>query len=186
MPVAEEVYPLGGRRGETVGLELRGGTLPGARRRRGDARPGGSDVRLGPGPRDRPGLDARRGRGSTSSRCRRWSSATSPSSASRPTRPRRRSGPRSPVVLNGRIDPAGDEDRFVLAVTPGQKLRIEVEAAELRLGARRRPPGPRRQGRACSPRPTTRPPPDDPEGRTKAAGDRLARPVARLHRPGRA
>ena len=25
-----------------------------------------------------------------------------------------------PVVLNGRIDPAGDEDRFILAVTPGQ------------------------------------------------------------------
>ena len=35
-----------------------------------------------------------------------------------------------PVVLNGRIDPAGDEDRFVLVVTPGQKLRIAVEAAE--------------------------------------------------------
>ena len=35
-----------------------------------------------------------------------------------------------PVVLNGRIDPAGDEDRFVLAVTPGQKLRIEVDASE--------------------------------------------------------
>ena len=37
----------------------------------------------------------------------------------------------APVVLNGRIDPAGDEDRFVLAVTPGQKLRIGVEAYEL-------------------------------------------------------
>jgi hypothetical protein len=36
----------------------------------------------------------------------------------------------APVALNGRIDPAGDEDRFVLAVTPGQKLRIEVDASE--------------------------------------------------------
>src|SRR5262249_32113700 len=35
-----------------------------------------------------------------------------------------------PVALNGRIDPAGDEDRFTLAVTPGQALRIEVSAAE--------------------------------------------------------
>jgi hypothetical protein len=35
-----------------------------------------------------------------------------------------------PVALNGRIDPAGDEDRFVLAVTPGQKLRIEVDASD--------------------------------------------------------
>jgi len=29
VPVAEEVYPIGGRRGETIGLELRGGTLSG-------------------------------------------------------------------------------------------------------------------------------------------------------------
>ena len=36
----------------------------------------------------------------------------------------------APVALNGRIDPTGDEDRYVLAVTPGQKLRIEVDAAE--------------------------------------------------------
>ena len=35
-----------------------------------------------------------------------------------------------PVALNGRIDPAGDEDRFILAVTPGQKLRIEVDASD--------------------------------------------------------
>jgi hypothetical protein len=36
----------------------------------------------------------------------------------------------APVALNGRIDPAGDEDRYTLAVTPGQTLHIEVEAAE--------------------------------------------------------
>ncbi len=36
----------------------------------------------------------------------------------------------APVVLNGRIDPPGDEDRYNLAVTPGQKLQIDVEAAE--------------------------------------------------------
>src|SRR5206468_5383420 len=29
VPVAEEVYPIGGREGDTVGLELRGGTLDG-------------------------------------------------------------------------------------------------------------------------------------------------------------
>src|SRR5262249_40311474 len=28
VPAAEEVYPLGGRRDETIGLELRGGSLP--------------------------------------------------------------------------------------------------------------------------------------------------------------
>ena len=31
VPMAEEVYPLGGRAGETVGLELRGGTLGGVK-----------------------------------------------------------------------------------------------------------------------------------------------------------
>ena len=29
VPMAEEVYPIGGRAGETIGLELRGGTLAG-------------------------------------------------------------------------------------------------------------------------------------------------------------
>ncbi len=33
-------------------------------------------------------------------------------------------------MFNGRIDPPGDEDRFQLVVTPGQKLQIDVEAAE--------------------------------------------------------
>ena len=37
----------------------------------------------------------------------------------------------APVVFNGRIDPAGDDDRFVLAVTPGQRLRIKVVAYEV-------------------------------------------------------
>jgi hypothetical protein len=38
----------------------------------------------------------------------------------------------APVALNGRIDPAGDEDRSIVAVTPGQRLHIEVDAAENR------------------------------------------------------
>src|SRR4051812_621916 len=31
VPMAEEIYPIGGRAGETIGLELRGGSLPGLR-----------------------------------------------------------------------------------------------------------------------------------------------------------
>ena len=42
----------------------------------------------------------------------------------------------APVVLNGRIDPAGDDDQFVLAVTPGQRLRIKVRRLRGWLGAR--------------------------------------------------
>ena len=37
----------------------------------------------------------------------------------------------APVVFNGRIDPPGDEDRFLLAVTPGSRVRIKVQAYEL-------------------------------------------------------
>jgi hypothetical protein len=37
----------------------------------------------------------------------------------------------APVVFNGRIDPPGDEDRFVLAVTPGSRVRIQVHAYDL-------------------------------------------------------
>jgi hypothetical protein len=36
----------------------------------------------------------------------------------------------APVVFNGRIDPPGDDDRFILATTPGQRLRIRVQAYE--------------------------------------------------------
>ena len=36
-----------------------------------------------------------------------------------------------PIIFNGRIDPAGDEDRFTVVLRPTQrKLRIEVDAAE--------------------------------------------------------
>ena len=31
VPMAEEIYPLGGRDGETVGLELRGGSIAGVK-----------------------------------------------------------------------------------------------------------------------------------------------------------
>ena len=33
-------------------------------------------------------------------------------------------------LLNGRIDPPGDDDQFTLGVTPGQRLRIKVRANE--------------------------------------------------------
>ncbi len=123
LPAAEELYPIGGPSGETVGLELRGGTLDGmkvagARLARTGGLPifqarvggfaGGLDVEslpamvVGDWPEIREPADPKAG----------------------PVRAA------APVVLNGRIDPAGDEDRFILAVTPGQKLRMVVEAAE--------------------------------------------------------
>lgn len=126
-PVVEEVYPLGGRSGETTGLELRGGIVSGVRpaaatlpavtgpgRVRiptamiGLGEPVG-DVEL-PGPLQVSDLAELR-------------------EAADPAAPPIRST--APAVLNGRIDPPGDEDRFLLAVTPGQTVRIRVQAAEL-------------------------------------------------------
>ena len=54
-----------------------------------------------------------------------------PSCASPPTRPAAPVRAVAPIVFNGRIDPPGDEDRFVLAVTAGQRLHVAVEASQL-------------------------------------------------------
>jgi hypothetical protein len=134
VPAAEEIYPLGARRGETVGFELRGGTLPGAEPFAAVARvnvppladsfnPGLTDRGLGlAGPSDPtyeievPGpIDVRD-----------YPELREPAEADAP--PLRAA---APVVLNGRIDPAGDEDKFTLAVTPGERIRVDVHAADL-------------------------------------------------------
>ncbi|SIN84286.1 hypothetical protein SAMN05444166_1224 [Singulisphaera sp. GP187] len=129
VPMAEEIYPIGGRNGETVGFELRGGTLPGIGvvaatvnrqpdgevyqiRASGGAAPGAAPLEV----ESLPPMDV-----SLFPELREPTDATSASTPLRAT---------APVVLNGRIDPAGDEDRFSLAVTPGQVLKIEVDAAE--------------------------------------------------------
>ena len=125
IPVAEEVYPLGGRRGEPIALELRGGTLGGRTLAAVDvdAMPGVESLRLkvanlfG-------GLDL---------------DATHPLEVDDQPEVREPSGPSTPritpgTIYNGRIDPAGDIDNVVVAVTPGQSLRIQVNAADLGSG----------------------------------------------------
>jgi hypothetical protein len=128
LPVADEVFPLGGRRGETVGFELRGGTI--GETRLGVARltsPKGTELfhprfagamlgintpfdvdsspllALGDYPEVREEAD----------------STAAPARVS------------APVVLNGRIEAKGDEDVFTLAVTPGQRLHFDVSASDL-------------------------------------------------------
>jgi hypothetical protein len=131
IPVADEIYPLGGRRGETVGLELRGGTLP---------QPSIAAATLTPAPGDPsdqfrpritggllgiPGLDLE-------------VESLLPLSvddfpelreSTQPGAPRLKGVP--PVVFNGRLGVKGEEDSFLVEVVPGQRLRIEVEAASL-------------------------------------------------------
>lgn len=126
IPVAEEVYPLGARRGEPVALELRGGTLGGRTLAAVDidAKPGVESIRLRVANLfggldldstqplevdDQPGV-------------------REPSTGS--AIPRITPG----TIYNGRIDPAGDVDNVAVAVAPGQALRIQVNAADLGSG----------------------------------------------------
>ena len=121
-PMAEEVYPLGGRTGEVVGFELRGGTLN---------EPLLAAARLAP-------------LGSTLEHWPRFVAGALDVESIRPLalsdfpeirEPADPSAPRpkavAPVVFNGRLDEPGQEDQFVLTVSPGQKLQIRVEAAAL-------------------------------------------------------
>ncbi len=135
VPMAEEIYPLGGRAGETVGLELRGGTLAGVKIAAATVNaPFTADLfapripgaMLGlasiPIAATTPALDVESLLPLVVSRYPEIRESADP--AAPPSRTV------APVVLNGRIDPPGDEDQFILAVTPGQRLRIKVQAYE--------------------------------------------------------
>lgn len=129
VPMAEEIYPLGGRSGETVGFELRGGTLPGLRvvGATVNRQPDGEVFQIraaGAGAPGEAGLEVESLPPMDVSQLPELREPTDATPASPPLRAT------APVVLNGRIDPAGDVDRFSLAVTPGQVLKIEVDAAE--------------------------------------------------------
>jgi hypothetical protein len=132
LPAADEVYPLGGRRGETLGIELRGGSLPAPAAAAAtiqvpapglEFRPRLTNQMLGlVGPSD-PVYDVE------------LPSTLDVSDVPELREPGDPDAPPvrgvAPVVFNGRIDPAGDEDRFLLAVTPGQSLRVRVHAADI-------------------------------------------------------
>ncbi|GIW87843.1 MAG: hypothetical protein KatS3mg108_2167 [Isosphaeraceae bacterium] len=134
IPVAGEIYPLGGRRGETVGFELRGGTIPADRCAVGAAtlavfaptttfRPRLTSHMLGlAGPTD-PVYDLE------------LPTTLDVSDLPEVREPADESAapPRAavPVVFNGRIEKSGDTDRFHILATPGQVLRVRVHAADL-------------------------------------------------------
>jgi hypothetical protein len=128
IPVADEVFPIGGRRGETVGLELRGGTLEGlvTAAETIEAAEGVAAVSpmlpgrlLGAGAE----LDIE---------------IPSPLAVGSYPEVREPSDPEAkpirvapPVTINGRLELEGDEDSYVVAVQPGKKYRARVEAATL-------------------------------------------------------
>jgi len=131
VPVADEVFPLGGREGETLGLELRGGTL-------GERRIAAASLVRLPGtflcaPRLTTamlGLPASGGPGLDVESLHQLVTGTLPElrEPGDPSASPLRAV--APIVFNGRIDPPGDEDRFVLAVPAGQRLHIEMEASK--------------------------------------------------------
>ncbi len=132
VPVAEEIYPLGGRAGETLGIELRGGTMNGVRIAAATVHSAfGSDLFR---PRITGGMV-----GETASPARDLDfESMPPLVVSTYPELREPADPAAapvkavaPVVFNGRIEAPGDEDRFALAVTPGSRVRIKVNAYEL-------------------------------------------------------
>jgi hypothetical protein len=132
VPAADEIYPLGGRTGDTLGLELRGGTLSGiqiaAAAMRSISGTGLmpariSNAMLGNCTSGTAVLDVE---SLTPLVVSSYPELREPTSdAAIPVRTV------APIVLNGRIDPAGDSDRYLLETTPGMRLRIKVEAYEL-------------------------------------------------------
>jgi hypothetical protein len=131
VPLAEEVFPLGGREAETLGIELRGGTLKGTRVAAVSlARLPGTALdpfrisagMIGLATAGGAGLDVESLPPLVVDRLPELREPADPAAA--PLRAV------APVVFNGRIDPPGDEDRFSLAVSGGQRLRIAVEASQ--------------------------------------------------------
>jgi hypothetical protein len=131
VPMAEEIFPLGGRRGETIGLELRGGTFAGLKIAAATlssmagtelARPRITTAMLGAAATGGPIYDVESLAALLTTDYPELREPSDPASS-----PLHAS---APVVLNGRIDPAGDEDRFVIASTPGQRMRIKVQASD--------------------------------------------------------
>ncbi len=122
--VTEEVFPLGGRRGDAVEFTLRGGTLPGevrVRRTLDDATQRG-DMLLRLDGVLRPGmLSPRLAVGDLPERV--WLKAAGPDPRALDVLP--------PVTINSRLERPGDADRFQFAVQPGQRFRVAVQAQAL-------------------------------------------------------
>ncbi|MGH9722149.1 MAG: PPC domain-containing protein, partial [Bryobacteraceae bacterium] len=109
---ATAVFPLGGRRGESVDVTLSGGNLPQPVKVKAEAPAKGAwfAVRV-PGS---PSLPI-------------YLAASDDAETFEETSPELKEG----NVVNGRIAKAGEVDRFKLSVTPGEKWVLEVTAASL-------------------------------------------------------
>lgn len=131
IPMAEEIYPLGGRAGETVGLELRGGTLGGMKVAASTFVPyDGSALHFPKIAATVIGIASAGEKLHDVESLHPLAVGTLPELREPADPAARPVMAAAPIVFNGRIDPAGDEDRYTLAVTAGQRLRVAVEAYE--------------------------------------------------------
>jgi len=126
VPFATEVFPIGARRGEPSGFELRGGSLaqPLITGARADDESGFNLYRLLAHAAGSPSLEVESIASITVSDLLEVREPADADAGAPPVRVA------TPVAINGRIDPAGDEDRFVVSTTPGQILRIKVAASD--------------------------------------------------------
>jgi len=140
VPMADEVFPLGGCEGETLGLELRGGTL-GERRIAAASlvrlpgtflcAPRLSSAMLGLPTSGGPGLDVESLHQLVTRTLPELREPDDPSAS--PLRAV------APIVFNGRIDPPGDEDRFpyrivVTPIVPGFDLQANEPQVSIPRG----------------------------------------------------
>lgn len=127
VPAAEEIYPLGGREGETLGVELRGGNLEGVKIAATVVASLGNMRLAVPHATQHasagPVLDVE---SLTPLRVSRFPEVREPADPKLPP-----VKAVAPVVFNGRIDPEGDEDQFTVVGVAGQKYRVEVEASDV-------------------------------------------------------
>ena len=148
---AEAIFPLGARRGEEVRFELSGGTVAAGRETAGtatDDRRASAAATTAREASDAAAPSAGRTVAYTASTASRFDvvgpSPGAAKSAALPlpvvvgrhpevresdTETARPLAP--PTVVNGRIDDAGEVDRYRIAAEPGQRLLIEVEGAAL-------------------------------------------------------
>lgn len=130
VPMAQEIYPLGGRAGETVGFELRGGTLGPLRIAAATLSPlSGTAIQPPRFSAAMLGLANAGGRALDVESLQPLLIGDMPELRESTISEAHDVRAAAPVVFNGRIDPPGDGDRFVLAVSAGQRFHIAVEAS---------------------------------------------------------
>ena len=196
VPVVDEVFPLGGRKGETIGLELKGGTLPGPSIASATLTPNPDadpNAYLPPPRMDEPHPGHRRVPGQipvldVGVRSRRLvvdHLARAPRTGLEPGSPTPQ-GPRAGGLQRAdRQEGGGRQVRRRRDPRPEAPDRGRRRRA--RLGARRRPPGQgARRRRARQRRRLTGEGPGQGQGQgQEGRRAQLARPLARLHRPRR-